>query len=262
MCRWLERDPAGYQDGPSLYSYLGRNPMAGTDPYGLAADDAEWHHLLPQELKEEIANLFGDDFLNSTENGLILPKDVHQQLHKDGYNEFVKEKIDELKRTGKLQTIHPSWKNARELQMKNRKQLASLQASIMRKFGGLLRQGVKTLVTYSQWGKRKLSKGFFAKLKTMGRKAVFSGAKIGPALVFMFIASSVSDEIAEARIQALPEYARLIAAYEAGEVGHAVSIAREIARTIETWGHDYVDYASQFEETWEGLGYSSTGECP
>ncbi len=35
MCRWLERDPAGYQDGPSLYSYLGRNPMAGTDPYGL-----------------------------------------------------------------------------------------------------------------------------------------------------------------------------------------------------------------------------------
>jgi len=39
MCRWLERDPAGYQDGPSLYSYLGRNPMAGTDPYGLASDD-------------------------------------------------------------------------------------------------------------------------------------------------------------------------------------------------------------------------------
>jgi hypothetical protein len=35
MARWVERDPAGYQDGPSLYSYLGRNPMAGTDPYGL-----------------------------------------------------------------------------------------------------------------------------------------------------------------------------------------------------------------------------------
>jgi len=39
MCRWLERDPAGYQDGPSLYSYLGRNPMAGTDPYGLFLTD-------------------------------------------------------------------------------------------------------------------------------------------------------------------------------------------------------------------------------
>ena len=38
MCRWLERDPAGYQDGPSLYSYLGRNPMAGTDPSGQFAN--------------------------------------------------------------------------------------------------------------------------------------------------------------------------------------------------------------------------------
>jgi hypothetical protein len=39
MCRWLERDPAGYQDGPSLYSYLGRNPMAGTDPSGLQSEE-------------------------------------------------------------------------------------------------------------------------------------------------------------------------------------------------------------------------------
>ena len=39
MGRWLERDHAGYQDGPSLYSYLGRNPMAGTDPYGLFLSD-------------------------------------------------------------------------------------------------------------------------------------------------------------------------------------------------------------------------------
>jgi hypothetical protein len=38
MCRWLERDLAGYQDGPSLYSSLGRNPMAGTDPTGQFAN--------------------------------------------------------------------------------------------------------------------------------------------------------------------------------------------------------------------------------
>jgi hypothetical protein len=235
--------------------------MAGTDPYGLAADDAEWHHLLPQELKDRIANLFGDDFLNSTENGLILPKDVHQQLHKDGYNKFVKEKIDELERKGKLQRTHPSWKNARELQMKNRKQLASIRASIMRRFGGLLGQGVKTLVTYSQWGKRKLSKGFF-KLKTVGAKAVPTGATIGPALVFGFIASSVSDEIAEARVQTLPEYARLVAAYESGNSENAVGLAREISEQIVTWGPDYIDYASQFRETWESLGHSPTGACP
>jgi hypothetical protein len=53
MARWLERDPAGYQDGPSLYSYLGRNPMAGTDPYGLSFWD---------DFKEGLGYFFGDDF--------------------------------------------------------------------------------------------------------------------------------------------------------------------------------------------------------
>ena len=40
MCRWLERDPAGYQDGPSLYSYLGRSPVDAMDPYGLLSRHA------------------------------------------------------------------------------------------------------------------------------------------------------------------------------------------------------------------------------
>jgi hypothetical protein len=35
MARWLERDPAGYVDGPSLYGYLGRSPVDGIDPSGL-----------------------------------------------------------------------------------------------------------------------------------------------------------------------------------------------------------------------------------
>jgi hypothetical protein len=56
MCRWLERDPAGYQDGPSLYSYLGRNPMAGTDPYGLFFGEY-W-----DDFKEGLGYFFGDGF--------------------------------------------------------------------------------------------------------------------------------------------------------------------------------------------------------
>jgi RHS repeat-associated protein len=36
VARWLERDPAGYVDGPSLYGYLGRSPVDGVDPSGLA----------------------------------------------------------------------------------------------------------------------------------------------------------------------------------------------------------------------------------
>ncbi len=33
--RWLTRDPAGYVDGPALYSYGGSAPLSGTDPFGL-----------------------------------------------------------------------------------------------------------------------------------------------------------------------------------------------------------------------------------
>jgi hypothetical protein len=42
MARWLERDPAGYVDGPSLYAYLGRSPVDGVDPLGLYSWDDLW----------------------------------------------------------------------------------------------------------------------------------------------------------------------------------------------------------------------------
>ena len=54
MCRWLERDPAGYQDGPSLYSYLGRNPMAGTDPYGLFCSGSGITVLGPDQIRPPV----------------------------------------------------------------------------------------------------------------------------------------------------------------------------------------------------------------
>ncbi len=55
MCRWLERDPAGYQDGPSLYSYLGRNPMAGTDPYGLWYSGSGITVIRPDQIRPPVA---------------------------------------------------------------------------------------------------------------------------------------------------------------------------------------------------------------
>jgi hypothetical protein len=54
MCRWLERDPAGYQDGPSLYSYLGRNPMAGTDPYGLFYSGSGITVIAPDQIRPPV----------------------------------------------------------------------------------------------------------------------------------------------------------------------------------------------------------------
>jgi RHS repeat-associated protein len=40
VARWLERDPAGYVDGPSLYQYCSQAPHEAADPFGLIQLDA------------------------------------------------------------------------------------------------------------------------------------------------------------------------------------------------------------------------------
>ena len=251
MCRWLERDPAGYQDGPSLYSYLGRNPMAGTDPYGLASDDGVWHHIIPQEFADEVKRYFGDDFLNSTENGLILPKDVHQELHGDGYNRDVRIILDDMKKSGKLQGVDPDGKNARQLQEANRKQFGDIRNSIKKVHGAKMAKGTKALVSYSQWGKRRLSKGFFAKMKALGKKAAFNGTRLPAALVFAFIASALTDSMAESAIQTTQEYATLMQYYDAGNIDRISGAVDEVVLRIRLMGNQYNDYADQFEEIWK-----------
>ena len=37
--RWMQRDPQGYVDGMSLYTYVGGNPLSGVDPLGLFEPD-------------------------------------------------------------------------------------------------------------------------------------------------------------------------------------------------------------------------------
>jgi len=97
MCRWLERDPAGYQDGPSLYSYLGRNPMAGLDPWGLQdisgrSSDPAWIKTAQGEVKVHI----------DRENNMNGTGGVHVQVHwKKGaikyyYNPETRQYVSEL----------------------------------------------------------------------------------------------------------------------------------------------------------------------
>jgi hypothetical protein len=83
MCRWLERDPAGYQDGPSLYSYLGRNPMAGTDPYGLFYSGSGITVIAPDQIRPPLG---AGELVNPPGYGLrptLLAPDM------PGYNEVV-----------------------------------------------------------------------------------------------------------------------------------------------------------------------------
>jgi len=48
---FLERDPNGYEDSPSLYCFLGRNPVNVRDPWGRKDDWGTW---LPPDGKKEL----------------------------------------------------------------------------------------------------------------------------------------------------------------------------------------------------------------
>src|SRR5690606_4046974 len=49
--RWIQRDPAGYIDGLSLYLYVGGNPFSFVDPTGLAK--ATWRETIGMFFKKE-----------------------------------------------------------------------------------------------------------------------------------------------------------------------------------------------------------------
>jgi RHS repeat-associated protein len=51
--RWLSRDPAGYQDGMSLYEYCSSSPLSATDWLGLQAGDALLPRMRPYEFPTE-----------------------------------------------------------------------------------------------------------------------------------------------------------------------------------------------------------------
>ncbi|MCW1924481.1 DUF2380 domain-containing protein [Luteolibacter arcticus] len=51
---FITRDPAGFVDGPNVYTYVNQNPWSKFDPDGLAS---VWHHRLPQEFERQFFQL-------------------------------------------------------------------------------------------------------------------------------------------------------------------------------------------------------------
>jgi len=225
--------------------------MAGTDPYGLASDDGEWHHVIPQEFEDDVKRYFGDDFLHSTENGLILPRDVHRELHGESYNKNVKKILDKMRRMGKLTYVNPKWKNAKQLQAANRKQLGVILTEIKKLHGGHLAKGVKALVRYEKWRNAGLARGFFKRLRSLGTRAVSVVGRAPAVLVFTFIASALTDSMAQSMIQSTQEYANLMKHYDDGNIDKITGAVDEVVLRIRLMGNQYNDYADQFEEIWK-----------
>ena len=215
MCRWLERDPAGYQDGPSLYSYLGRNPMAGLDPWGLDDDDISgrsrdpvWIKTAQGEVKVHI-----DREINMNGTG-----GVHVQVHwKKGtvkyyYNPQTEQFVSELGEVLKDKAI------VKYLDGKGGRIAHSMYES-------LVKAGVKTL---------KVGKGTIA--------------------VSLFVISMLTDE-ALANVEAVTSskhYRALLKAVEAGDVRLADKEADLLYQDLLTAGdRDNSKAALWFLKKWE-----------
>ena len=224
MCRWLERDPAGYQDGPSLYSYLGRNPMAGTDPYGLWT--TEWHHIIPRQHGGLANQYFGKDFLHSADNGWRMDREAHRALHNDAkYNKLVPDLLRDLEKDGVLESVDPDAPDAGARQARNRE---------------AFRDTARSRITQDERFQRYYDRGSHAKGRWGGefwqksRNSMATNAKrLGkvvnhPAVKILLLTVSISAISEEAKAAAA-----MFGDDNAARCAHALVVGREHGRL---WG--------------------------
>ncbi|WP_143157896.1 RHS repeat-associated core domain-containing protein [Rubritalea squalenifaciens] len=75
---FITRDPAGFVDGPNVYTYVRQNPWSAFDPLGL--ESKHWHHRFPQQY----ANWFlehADMDIHDAKYGIFLDASDHRALH-------------------------------------------------------------------------------------------------------------------------------------------------------------------------------------
>ena len=132
--KWLSVDPIGFYGGtPNLYQYVGNQPICDWDQLGLAEyrekfidklkekigdnvdiDFSKWevHHIIPQRLKD----IGGIGNLDSLDNLVLIPKEVHYQITAIQNSEFVDW-------TNKKDTILKKLSNNNEKQLKIDKEI-------------------------------------------------------------------------------------------------------------------------------------------
>jgi RHS repeat-associated protein len=237
MCRWLERDPAGYQDGPSLYSYLGRNPMAGTDPYGLAScDDAE-------------SKTVG----HSNPNDRLYWRLDIETDGKGGASQH----IQYSERGDPTKTIKARWNP-----QTNEYIIDSVDANAPSELRGkpIPKSLMKRIRNSAEW-KEAIKRGVhFARQKRITRVALGGGRVVSirlggfaASLAVGLLMALVTNQVVAAYIEDHPQYARLQAYIRDGNADAALGRVHEIARDLETngWNEEADAFERQFIESWD-----------
>jgi len=114
---FINRDPAGFVDGPNLYTYVIQNPWTKFDPEGLAGDDPEGvvrkdHHVVPvATLKKQN---FSKDVIESLEDQKVpagksrdMPQHVFNDAH-SAYNKRAAEITDQYVKLAQSSGVDPS----------------------------------------------------------------------------------------------------------------------------------------------------------
>jgi len=91
---FLNRDPAGFVDGPNVYTYVRQNPWSTFDPKGL---EMVWHHLINYNLGRTLG--IAEETLNSAEFGWLLEPALHNQLGQE-WDEMMSSALQIAKNNG------------------------------------------------------------------------------------------------------------------------------------------------------------------
>ncbi|HYE03247.1 MAG TPA: RHS repeat-associated core domain-containing protein [Phycisphaerales bacterium] len=137
--RWLERDPAGYVDGPNLFQYVGSRPVSRKDPLGLGPTDEQMNmRQWAREQRDDCAVCLPVDeegflVMDAAEAAalgigeeLLLAGELRRQ-----YDEEVKREMERLPKV-----LSPEALEARR---------CAIQAKYRRKLQGLFRASTKKI---------------------------------------------------------------------------------------------------------------------
>ena len=237
MCRWLERDPAGYQDGPSLYSYLGRNPMAGTDPYGL------------QSCERAESRTVGTSNRNDR---LYWRLDIETD-GKGGASQHI-----QYSETGDpTKTIKARWNP-----QTNEYIIDSVDENAPSTLRGkpIPKSLMKRIRNSAEW-KEAIKRGVnFARQRRITRVALGGGRVVSirlggfaASLAVGLLMATVTSQVVAAYIEDHPQYARLQAYVRDGNADAALGRVREIARDLEMngWNEEADAFERQLIENWD-----------
>ena len=154
---FISRDPAGFVDGPNLYTYVVQNPWTKFDPEGLAADDDDGpHHISPKATWD--SNHLSNDVKGNLDKATIGKDAVdhgasaHNQYNKRA-DKITKDYIDKWEKGGGANPSGLSGKDAKAFSDGLVKEIENTSDPYVKTFNEMVKNGA-TQDELKVWGRQ------------------------------------------------------------------------------------------------------------